>query len=111
MSRVFALEPTTKDISSANEFGEIVYLFDADNQPSVWNSAKYLLAVQARLEELQFSEDDFFLAAGPTVQLLLVMGYLSNTYPEFHVLFWQAQIKEYVPRGFNHKDYTNATAS
>lgn len=106
MTRVLALEPTTKDIGQANEYGEVVYLFPG-SRPSIWETSDYLQAVQQRLEEIGFSKEDYFLAAGPTVPLMTVITLLSNIYPEFRVLFWHATAHTYVPRTFNHKDYEN----
>lgn len=110
MSRVIVLEPVTKDIRSAEHFGEIVYLFDKDDpRPSIWDTPEYLLAVQERLEKIEFNgEQDYFAAAGALLALVSVTTLLSQLYPSFRVLFFHAQIQEYVSRTFSAKDYNYA---
>lgn len=110
MSRVFILEPVNKDLSRAEEYGEIVYVFGEHAlRPSIWETGDYLLAVQRRLEELDFNANDYFAAVGPTVPLLTVTTLLANLCAEFRMLFWHAQVQEYVSRTFSSKDYIDAS--
>lgn len=105
-SRVVVIEPTTKDLSAAEPFGKLVYLFgEHDTRPSIWETGDFLQAVQEKLEKINFSEEDYLLCVGSVVPLMSVMAMLSNLYPHFRVLFWHAQVREYVPRSFAHGDY------
>ena len=102
MSKVFALEPTTKNISAAEVFGEIIYLFEVcDTRPSIWDTHSFKRALHKQLIAYNFDPTkDLLLAAGATIPLLVAMNLLSTSYPEFSVLFWHAGTQEYVCRVF-----------
>lgn len=107
MSRVVVLEPTNKDLSAAQTHGELVYLFGPqDTRPSIWETDDFMLAVQERLEKINFSADDYLLCVGHQVPLMTTMHLLSNVYDQYKVLFWHATVQEYVPREFSSGCFT-----
>lgn len=110
-SRVFVLEPTNLDLSSAEPFGDIIFVFDEhETRPSIWETGEFLEAVQRKLEQLNFNPDvDYFCCAGSMVPLISMINYLSNVYPQFRLLLWNSTIREYVVRSFSHDDYHDTT--
>lgn len=97
--RVFALEPTTHNVSDALRFGEIVYLYDLEERrPSMWTNS-FLEDCMQRMEANGFSQDhDFILASGSHTLVLIWVTHLVSTLDTVHLLLFDSKQEEYVHR-------------
>lgn len=95
--RVFILEPTKFDLNGADRFGELSYLYRADEpRPSVWSNA-FVDECFSRLESAGYSsERDFLLACGSQVPNLLLVSNLVATYDTVNLLLFDSNLDEYV---------------
>ena len=109
--RVIIYEEVKVDVSKAEKYGEIVYLFtEHDTRPSIWETEAFLAACSRRLSELKFSaDDDYFAVVGSSVPLTLITNLIARKYKESKFLFWHSGIRDYLPRVI--KGDTNGEAS
>lgn len=100
MSRVFIFERVRANIESLKVFGEITYIFEADDErSSIWETQDLRAEIAEQLQELQFNPaQDFFAIVGAVIPITLVIAVLESLFPAYRVLYWQAEAREYVPR-------------
>ena len=92
--RVFILEQCNVDVTPAEEYGEIVYVFSG-TRPSIW-SVGFSEAFVAKLRELAFDANkDCFLVAGPQVNATMALAALIKEYSSPRLLLWNAVKKHY----------------
>lgn len=79
MSRVIVIERCKQDISNAEQFGPLVYLFGPrSSRPGIW-SPGFIPACKRELDYIEFNADtDRLLIAGAVVPLVSVVAYLVN---------------------------------
>jgi len=95
--KVFVLEPVKYDLSSVGEYGDIHYLYEA-NEPrsSVWTSA-FVNDCFSRLKNFDFNCDrDFILVSGAQVPLTLLVAHLVASFETVNLLLFDAKHNEYV---------------
>lgn len=90
--RVFMLMPHRQvDVSAADTFGEITYLFRAgEKRPTFWDPAFIETALDRLWDHAFDPANDYFMVAGhmaPVVKLCCAIAY---EYPTARGLFWDA---------------------
>ena len=108
-TRVFVIEPVRAqlDISTAEEFGEVIYVFEHDmRRCSVFRHEEFGKAVLRRLQELKFSPDiDCICIVGTMITVVVALIAISQTYDTFNVLLFNATDGTYVHRCFELKSW------
>lgn len=89
--RAFVIEPCKLDLSSAETFGEIVYIFRPnERRPSIWDEA-FRQEIVDRLTALRFNPTkDFFVVAGHMVPIVIATGIIVRLYDTARALFYSA---------------------
>jgi hypothetical protein len=98
--RAFILEPAHVNVSKAEPFGELVYIWPKNShRPSIWTS-EFLQATTARLEdELDYyPTDDYFVVAGNMVPMAMVMTHLALRNGIIRLLLYSASERCYTER-------------
>lgn len=97
--RVFILEPHPKDVRLAEEFGEIVYLFDGrSSRPSIWDNGFVEEAIR-RLELVKYHPDfDYVLIVGALVPLVMFTSALAEEFPGALALYYDMPNRCYIER-------------
>jgi len=97
--RVFVLEPTRHELSTAERYGEVVYALPRGARaPSIW-AGDYADAVLDRLDEADYDPRvDYFCVAGSVVPVTQVVAALASIYDKFQVLFFDASRGGYAPK-------------
>jgi hypothetical protein len=98
--RVFFLHKwNTLDETSAEKWGEIVYLFDTIISP--FNFTRFRHRILAKLSENGFDpERDYFGLSGPLSQVALALTFLSVKYSFLKILLFDGREKIYKERKF-----------
>lgn len=98
--RVVVYEQPNLELSKAEKFGDIEFMFtDEDYRPSIWETESFEAACSKKLDAMKFDpKNDMFVFAGSSVPLMIITNVLTRKYKEFKVLFWHAQVRDYVPR-------------
>lgn len=116
-SRVFVLESVQNvPISSAEEYGKIVPLFEAaeipgekrcySTRPSIWTedengSPTLIKDILHKLESYNYDpEKDYLLIAGHMIPVVILIAAAIIEYEKVQVLFWSPDWKQYVVRSF-----------
>lgn len=119
-SRVFVLEAVQNvPISSAEEYGKIVPLFEAaeipggtsekklySTRPSIWTedengSPTLIKDILHKLESYNYDpEKDYLLIAGHMIPVVILIAAAVIEYEKVQVLFWSPDWKQYVVRSF-----------
>jgi hypothetical protein len=96
-SKVFCVEEVKHDIRGAQEFGDIIYLFDAaERRPSIF-TPEYGEEVLRRLVENGFDKhQDLILLAGNVIVLVTTVAKLAGQFGYCNVLAFDSQIRSYV---------------
>lgn len=102
MSRVFLVEPPRQnmDISKAEAFGEVVYLFGPGvRRCSIFDVEQFSSSVVQRLKELGFNHvEDCFCVIGGLVPVSITLSMMLTHYPEVVLLLYSATSNEYCKR-------------
>jgi len=108
-SRVFVIErPRNQiDVSKAEEYGDIVYVFDNENRRcSAWMHVEYGRMILRRLEACRFdSKIDFVCVAGAMLTVTIYVIVVAQYYDEFKVLFFDSRDDRYLQKTFNRNDW------
>lgn len=109
MSKIFIIEPPRHniDVSKAQEYGDIVYVFDHDDRRcSVWSHVNFGNTVLRRLTELDFDpEEDSVCIVGAMVTVLIAVVAIAQHYDEFKVLLFNSVDDSYVQKRFDRNDW------
>lgn len=94
--RCILLEGVKQDISDAEDFGEIVYLFDhGESRPSLF-SEEFLTRLSERFEEIHFDPlVDYFVLTGYQLSLVAAVHVLTIDYGRFNTLAFHAPTHGY----------------
>lgn len=98
MSRVFVIERSRYDVSAAQEYGVITYLFaEHGTRASIWHESFPRQVLQA-LESHDFDpQQDYFLIASHLVPVIISVSVMQKRYSSIRVLFHCASENRYVP--------------
>lgn len=98
--RAFVVEPTKFDISLAEEFGEVTYIFGPDDRRlSIWDPDFTRQVVDRLVLELEYDPGrDHFVIAGHMVTLTFVVAALVRYVGPFKALLYSAVEQKYVSR-------------
>lgn len=105
MSRVIFLSRTDKDVSSAEDFGELVFLLN--RVPNPFQITELIEEVVHRLDEIQFEPaTDFIAMTGPPERLAVMFGVIANLFNvPLKMLIYDAQVSAYKSRVFDASVY------
>ena len=110
MSRVFVIEPPKQffDMSSAEKFGKIIYVFDhEDRRCSAWEHVKFGQTVLKRLKDFDFDNDkDFICVVGSMLTVSISIIAIAQHYSVFNALLFHSVDDSYVSKQFNLLDWT-----
>lgn len=96
--KVFVLQSTDFDLTSAEKFGSLTYVFGRD-RPSIFDHGEFKKQFLSLMELLRFNpEKDYFLFAGTAVPSILVTSFLIQRYGGFNALLFQSSCREYTSR-------------
>lgn len=97
--RVFILEPTALDVKTAEQFGDIVYVYPPGaRRPGIWTES-FALDVIAQLEKHEYNpREDYFAVVGHLVQMALTIAALSARWSVFQVLLYNSSARAYTTR-------------
>lgn len=106
-SRVFMVEPTRVDSSAACDYGEAVYIFDADTRRcSAFRTASFGVAVLKRLQEMKYEPlVDSVCLSGSLLAVGTALVVIAQVYSKFNVLLFNSVDGKYVLRTFNANDW------
>lgn len=96
-NRCFVLEENCKqDLSTTATFGRVVYVFKKrDSRSSIW-SAAYRTELIAQMRQMEFDPaNDYFVAAGHQVPMIIAIAELIKIYGEIKVLMYYAPDRHY----------------
>jgi hypothetical protein len=94
-ARVFFLCPTQMNTAPAQQYGEIIHLFDSN--PNAILSQKLIDSIRERLAELDFNpERDFIPLTGPAIPLALFLLVVGSITPEIQVLIYESRLQGYI---------------
>jgi len=103
--RVFILEPTRVDVSAAEEFGDITYVFgQGERRVSIWNTL-FAEHTVASMENVGFDPTtDCFAVVGHLVPLTLALIALLKKHQAVNILLYSAIDRCYLERTVNVND-------
>lgn len=106
-NRVFMVEPTRVDSSAAHDYGETVYIFNADTRRcSAFRTANFGIAVLKRLQEMKYDPlVDSVCLSGALLAVGTALVAIAQVYPRFNVLLFNSVDGKYVLRTFNADDW------
>ena len=109
MSKVFIIEPPRNniDVSDAQKFGDIVYVFDYDDRRcGVWQHVLFGQTILQRLESLGFDpESDYVCVTGAMVTVTIAIITIAQYYDEFNTLLFNSVNNCYVGKRFKKSDW------
>lgn len=110
-SRVFMVEPTRVDSSAARDYGEVVYIFDADTRRcSAFRTANFGVAVLERLQDMQYDPlVDCVCLSGSLLAVGTALAVIAQVHSKFNVLLFNSVDGKYVLRTFNADDWKGYT--
>ena len=107
--RVFIIEHVRSyiDVSKAETYGEIVYLFDRnDRRCSVWEHPRFGQKILQLLEAYKFNpEIDFICVAGAMLTVSIAIIVVSQNYDFYNVLLFNSVESTYTQRRINKEDW------
>lgn len=95
--RAILIEPTTRvDVSAAQRYGEIVYIFEKnESRPSIWTE-EFVQVAMIRLEQMNYDpKADTIIIAGAIVPLIKLIGCLTANFGRIRVLCHSAIERDY----------------
>ena len=100
MSKAIVLSETDKDLSSAESYGNLWFIFD--RPPSPFRVDDLVSGVLQRLSEIDYDpEEDFIVLTGPPDRLATLMGTICSHYDgPFKILIFDATTHKYSLRIF-----------
>lgn len=79
--RVFVLAPVDKPIYTAAEYGEIVFVFNAQDRPIPHTSKEFQQAIIRKLESMSYDPQvDYLLLVGAFVPLIVFVATVCDQY-------------------------------
>jgi hypothetical protein len=98
-ARAVILEKCNFDVSGAEVYGDLVYVFpQGEGRSSIWSEA-FVQEIKQRLAEMRYdAKVDYFVVAGKMVPLVTMIGVLLELYGHVRVLFYSSTDRYYVPR-------------
>lgn len=96
LAQVLALEISKYDLASAEQFGELRYIFPPDEpKPRVW-VREYRQAIEQSLTDYEFDPAiDYILLIGQILPLAILVNILSTKYRTFKALAFNANTRTY----------------
>jgi hypothetical protein len=105
MSRVFIIEQPRSniDISRAEQFGELVYLFDSNaRRCSVFHHHDFGRAILEQLVAANFDyKDDYVCIVGSMLTVAVALIAIAQSFDTFKALLFNSVESEYVERRFD----------
>lgn len=97
--RCFCIESTSHDVRSAEDYGDVNYLFgNHRSKTSMFDARRFGEQVCDALEDEDFNPDiDFFLLAGNVVALAVAVAAIVTEWGPFQALAFDSQQRKYVP--------------
>ncbi len=97
MAKAFVLEPCKNDVSKAEQFGEIIFLYpEGERRVSIWDD-DFTEGVLAELEYEKFCKvNDFFVIVGNMAPMIMIAGALVGEYGHFDALIFDSLSRKYV---------------
>lgn len=97
--RAFVLEPHPKDLSLANEFGDVIFIYDGkSSRPSIWDN-RFVEEALIRLEVHKYDPDyDYVLCVGGLVPTVMFMTAIAEEFPGALTLYYDMPNHCYVER-------------
>lgn len=109
MPKVFIIESLRRsvDISKANIFGDITYIFPKDTRRcGVFRHIEFGQTVLNRLDELEFDcYQDSICIVGTMVSMSISLVAIAQAYEEFNVLLFNSSDDMYVQKKFHKNDW------
>jgi hypothetical protein len=100
-NRAFMVHPGRDDVSRAERFAEVRYLFRSDERrPSIW-SDEFQIEIVSRLEEFGYCPDsDYLLVTGHLATVTMFIGAVTGAWPDRRplALFYDKAQEDYVPK-------------
>lgn len=101
MPKVFIVEPIRNsiDISSAETFGPIVFLFESgDRRANVFDTENYAADILAALNTKNFNwQEDYICIVGSMIPIISTIAIVAATYHAVRVLLFRANDLAYEP--------------
>jgi len=109
MPKVFVIETLRRniDLSKANVFGEIVYVFPINSRRcGVFRHIEFGNLVLQRLLDLDFDpKEDYVCIAGAMISIVISIIAISQVYDEFSVLLFNSREDKYIKKHFDSTDW------
>lgn len=100
MPRVIILEPTSLVVTSAKDFGEIVFVSEL-SRFNLFNIDDIIEQTKDRLELIKYNPDeDFICLTGNAQKVAIFVAVISGMYSEFSLLLFDAREAKYKERKF-----------
>jgi len=96
MSKCYLLEPVKQDVQDAQEFGELVYLFEyGETRPSIF-SVEYQEELEKRFIKAEFDpENDMFVLTGFQIAISIAVSVLTKMFKNFEILCFYVPTHSY----------------
>ncbi len=108
-SRVFVIEhPRNRiDVSKAEEYGNIVYIFDnKERRCTAWLHVEYGQTILRRLKTYHFDPKiDFVCIVGAMLTITVYIIVVAQYYSEFKALLFDSRDNRYVQKKFDRNDW------
>jgi len=109
MPKVFVIESLRRsvDLSKADSFGEIVYVFPRGfRRCGVFRHIEFGQTVLNRLHDLGFnSDEDFICIVGSMITVSIALVAIAQTHDVFKVLLFNSSDEMYIEKRFDSNDW------
>ena len=96
MSRVFVLNYSGHNVTSAEDFGELIYLTEGDI--NIWDTDRVNYLISKRLQNYNYDPKEDFVALSGNLVLGYVLGNILGQYDAVNLLIWDSVRRKYFPR-------------
>jgi len=104
-NRVFFLEPVKQEVSDAEEFGKIVYLYEYQEARANVFTNKFQQELKERIIQKNFNPElDYLALTGYQVNIAVAVHILTKMFEEFSVIAYHVPSRSYSEIIFNNHD-------